>query len=93
MKTEGSLPYSQQSAANPCPEPDQFLTFQSKFLKIHLILSSHLRLGLPSCLLHSRLPTKSLYALLLYPMRATFLAKPILPDLINGKIFGDEYRP
>ena len=36
-----------------------------------LILSTHLRLGLPSCLIHSGLPTKTLYTHLSSPIRAT----------------------
>ena len=35
-----------------------------------LILFSHLRLGLPSCLVPSRFPTKTLYTPLLSPIRA-----------------------
>jgi len=38
MKSEGSLPYSQQSAASPYHEPDQVHASQFKFLKIYLIL-------------------------------------------------------
>jgi hypothetical protein len=47
-----------------------------------LMLSFHLRLGLPSGLLPSGFLTKPLYTSLLYPMRATCPAHVILLDLI-----------
>ena len=57
-----------------------------------LILSSHLRLGLPSRLVPSRFPTKTLYTPLLFPTRATCPAYLILLDFVTRKIFGEQYR-
>jgi hypothetical protein len=57
------------------------------------MLSSHLRLGLPSGLLPSGLPTKMLYAPLTSPMRAICPAHLILLALITLTIPGEEYKP
>jgi hypothetical protein len=55
-----------------------------------LILSSHLRLGLPSRLFLSAFTIKPLYAPFLCPKHATFPAHLIL-DLITQTIFGEEF--
>ena len=94
MEPGSSLLYSQVPATCPCPEPDQ----HSPCSPLHptswrsiLILSSRLRLDLPSDLFPSGFPTKTLYAPLLFPIRATCPAHFMLLDLISRKIFG-EYR-
>ena len=47
MEPEGSLPHSTEPATSPYNEADQFSPRpESQFLKTHLILSSHLSLGL-----------------------------------------------
>jgi hypothetical protein len=67
MEPEGSLPHSQQPATSSYPEQATDPTSRSSIL----ILPFHLRLGLPSGLLPSSSPTKTLYAPPLSPIRAT----------------------
>ena len=75
MEPEGSLLHSQEPATCPYPEPQPTRPCpHPTYLRYILILSSLLCLGLPSGLLPSGFPTKTLYAPLLSPIRATFRA-------------------
>ena len=56
-----------------------------------LILSTHLRLGLPNGLLPSGFPTKTLYTSLSSPIHATCPTHLILLDFITRTILGEEY--
>jgi hypothetical protein len=73
---------------SPSHDPD--LSSPCHCLKISFDISLHL--GLPRGLLPSNFSTKTLYAPLLYPIRATCPAHLHLLDLISRKIFGEEHR-
>ena len=92
MKPKGSLPHSQAYATCLCLEPDQYspcphpTTWRSS-----LVLSSHLRLGLPSCISCPWVsPPKSSNHF--FVIRATCLTNRILLDLIIHIIVDVQYR-
>ena len=58
----------------------------------YVLISTHLRLGLPSGLIPSGFPTKTLYTPLSSPISATCPAHPILLHFITRTILGEEYK-
>jgi len=88
METEGLLPHSQVPATCLHPEPDRSSPCpqHSTAWRSMIILSSHLRLGLPSGLFPSRFLTKFLFS----PKRTTCLP-PHSCRLDHRTILG-EYR-
>ena len=84
MEPEGSLPHSQVPATCPYPEPARSSPYppHPNSWRSILILSSHLRLGLPNGLFPTDFSTKTLYTPLLSPIRATCPAHLILLDFI-----------
>jgi len=87
MEPEGSLPHSQVPTTCPYPEPARSSPYSYIPLpEFVLILSSRLNLGLPGGLFPSGFPTKTLYAPLLSPIRATCPVHLILLDFITRKM-------
>ena len=67
---------------------DPVHSLTSHFLKAHISITLHLRLGLPSCLFPSVFPTKTLHTPLHSPIHATCPARFILLDLITLTVLG-----
>ena len=84
LKVPATCPDPEPVQSSPCPHPTS--------RKSILILSSYLSLDLPSGVFPSRFPTKTLYALILSPIRATCPAYLILLDFITRIIFVAVYR-
>ena len=76
------------SWANPIQSTDPHPTSWRSIL----ILSTHLRLGLPSGLLPSGFHSKTLHTSLSSPIRATCPAHLILLGFITRTILGEEYK-
>jgi hypothetical protein len=79
---ESSSQCSQEPSTGPYPEPVRSSPHHPNLsLRSILILSTHLRLGLPSGFFPSGFPTNILYAFLVSPIRATWPAHLIIIDL------------
>ena len=86
MEAAGSIPHSQ------VPATIQSLPPHLTSWRSLLILSSRLRLGLPSGLFPSGFPTKTMYTPLLSPLRATCTTHLILLNFITRTILDEQYK-
>ena len=75
-----------------CASPIQSIYPHPTFWRSVLILSTQLRLCLPSGLFSSGFPTKTLYTPLSSPIRATCPAQLILLHFIARTILGEQYK-
>ena len=93
MEPEGSLPHSHVITTCPYPKPARSIPCSTPhFLKIHPNIIFPSRLGLPSCLLPSGFPTKTLYTPLPSPIHTTCPTHLIILDFIMQEILGKQYR-
>ena len=85
MEPAGSMPNSQGFSSNAYPDPNQtqFLVLIPISLRSILVMSSHLRLGLPKGIFPIGLPVKILKAVLPSSILATWPAHLNLLDLIT----------
>ena len=70
----------------------KIIAYYSISLKLILISSFHLHLIIPSGLISSRLPTKTLYDPPFPPIHTACPTHPTLLDLITQITFGEQYR-
>jgi hypothetical protein len=89
MEPEGSLPYSQEPSTGPWVRWIQSIPSYTISLRSILILSTHLRLRLPSGLFPSDFP---LHTFLFSPIRATCPVHLIFLDYIILIMLGEEYK-
>jgi hypothetical protein len=94
VEREDSLPNSLELSNCPYPEPHQSSPHHPHSISTQssLMLSAHVRLGLPSVLFPTDFPTNKLYTFLFSPIRATCPAHLILLDMITLMILGEEYK-
>ena len=92
MELGDSMPHSQGLSINPYPEPNMFLALIPISLRFILILSSHLRRGLPKSLFPVSVPVKIFKALLPCSILATDPDHLNLLDLITLTILGERYK-
>ena len=88
----GKYNYSNHNCSPPVPILSQLgpvHTLTSHSWRSKLILSSHLRLGLPSGLFRWGFPTRTLYTPLLHPIRATCPTHLTILDFITRKKLGE----
>jgi len=90
MEPDASLQHAQENTICPCPVHDQFSSRSPYFfLNITLILSFHLRLGLPNCFFILFPPPNPCMHRSPHP-RSTCPVYPILLDFIARVILGKE---